>query len=57
MGLTVFINPFSFWAEVVKPIHGDKAYIGNLLPSRRSSIWIDILRSVFQLRDKGFNLL
>lgn len=49
-------NPISLWVKVVKCIHGEKAFVGSRLPMGKTSVWLDILKVVNHLKDKGLNL-
>lgn len=44
-------------ARVVKAMHGEKALIECILSAGSTSVWIDILKVVSQLSEKGFALI
>ncbi|GKB62944.1 RNA-directed DNA polymerase, eukaryota, reverse transcriptase zinc-binding domain protein [Tanacetum coccineum] len=45
------------WARFIKAVHGDNGHIDVIPKYSRSSIWLDIVRKVFQLKQKGIDLL
>ncbi|GJW19089.1 RNA-directed DNA polymerase, eukaryota, reverse transcriptase zinc-binding domain protein [Tanacetum coccineum] len=47
----------SLWASVIKSIHGDHGKIGNQVKASYPSIWLDIVKEVNLLANRGLNLL
>ncbi|GJW16498.1 hypothetical protein Tco_0020631 [Tanacetum coccineum] len=45
----------SLWASVIKALHGEKGSIGT--PSKHASFWLDIVRDLDKLKNRGINLL
>lgn len=42
--------------KAVKAIHGEKAFIGCQISSDRNSLWLNVLKVVNQLKEKGMDL-
>ncbi|GJY78645.1 RNA-directed DNA polymerase, eukaryota [Tanacetum coccineum] len=47
----------SFWSRVIKAIHGEDGKLGNPNKPTFSSNWIDIIRTLLLLYNKGIDLL
>ncbi|GKC25601.1 hypothetical protein Tco_1027751 [Tanacetum coccineum] len=47
----------SLWARFIKAIHGDDGHLISMPKVSRSSIWLDIVREVFHLKQQGMDLL
>nr|GEY29647.1 hypothetical protein [Tanacetum cinerariifolium] len=45
----------SLWASVIKALYGEKGSIGT--PSKHVSIWLNIVRDLDKLKNRGINLL
>lgn len=43
--------------KVVKCIHGEKGFFGSHLPKGSALMWLDILKEVNHLKDKGLDLM
>ncbi|GKE92258.1 RNA-directed DNA polymerase, eukaryota, reverse transcriptase zinc-binding domain protein, partial [Tanacetum coccineum] len=43
----------SLWARFIKAIHGDDGHLTSMPKVSRSSIWLDIVREVFHLKQQG----
>ena len=47
----------SLWATVIKALHGEYGHLDKLPKSHQPSGWIDIVRDVHILKEKGIDLL
>ncbi|GJZ05683.1 hypothetical protein Tco_0539476 [Tanacetum coccineum] len=45
------------WTRFIKAVHGDNGHIDVIPKYSRSSIWLDIVRKVYHLKQKGIDLL
>nr|GEV51631.1 RNA-directed DNA polymerase, eukaryota [Tanacetum cinerariifolium] len=47
----------SLWSRFIKAIHGVKGAIDNHVSTNRNSIWLNIVRDIYSLKQKGIDLL
>nr|GEW18764.1 RNA-directed DNA polymerase, eukaryota, reverse transcriptase zinc-binding domain protein [Tanacetum cinerariifolium] len=47
----------SLWSRFIKAIYGEKGTIDSHRSSNKGSLWFDLVRDVFSLKQKGIDLL
>nr|GEZ29252.1 hypothetical protein [Tanacetum cinerariifolium] len=52
-----FSQGSSLWPRFIKAIHGVKGVIDNHVSANRNSIWLNIFRDIYSLKQKGIDLL
>ncbi|GJY59135.1 RNA-directed DNA polymerase, eukaryota [Tanacetum coccineum] len=47
----------SLWSRFIKSIYGESGFLDRTIPTSRQSIWLDILKEVANLKNKGIDLM
>ncbi|GJR29260.1 RNA-directed DNA polymerase, eukaryota [Tanacetum coccineum] len=47
----------SLWSRFIKSIYGGSGFLDRTIPTLRQSIWLDILKEVANLKNKGIDLM